>query len=78
MEDEQVKDEVIETQEQPKEEPQIQPNVELEKLKLENEQLRTQLAKAELEKDEAQKAFLNKGNTVTPPRDFKTLVEDIE
>jgi len=78
MEDEQVKDEVIETQEQPKEEPQIQPNVELEKLKLENEQLRTQLAKAEFEKDEAQKAFLNKGKEITPPRDFKTLIEDIE
>ena len=51
---------------------------EIELLRLENEQLKTQLAKAEFEKDEAQRAFLNKGNEVKEPRDFKSIVEDIE
>lgn len=51
---------------------------EIESLRLENEQLKTQLAKAEFEKDEAQRAFLNKGNEVKEPRDFNSIVEDIE
>lgn len=85
MADEQVKDEVIEQVNDPAiEQPQVEQttqivvNPELEKLRLENEQLKTQLARAEFEKDEAQKAFLNNGKEVTPPRDYKTIVDDIE
>jgi len=85
MADEQVKETINEqvteqVNEQPQVEqtPQIETNPELEKLKLENEQLKTQLARAEFEKDEAQKAFLNNGKEVTPPRDYKSIVDDIE
>lgn len=51
---------------------------EIESLRLENEQLKTQLAKAEFEKDEAQRAFLNQGKELNQPRDFNSIVEDIE
>lgn len=79
MEEEQVKESQLEPQVGPQIEPQQdQINTELEKLKLENEQLKTQLARAEFEKDEAQKAFLNRGNEVKQGRDYKSIVEDIE
>lgn len=79
MADEQVNETVEEkVTEQVNEQPQIETNPELEKLRLENEQLKTQLARAEFEKDEAQKAFLNNGKEVTPPRDYKSIVDDIE
>ena len=84
MEEEQVKEEVIEQvndpaieQPQVEQTTQIEVNPELEKLKMENEQLKTQLARAEFEKDEAQKAFLNSGKEINPPRDYKSIVDDI-
>lgn len=51
---------------------------EADKLKLEMEILKTQLAKAEIEKQQAQKAILSRQTEVKQKRTFKTLMEDIE
>lgn len=53
-------------------------DVELEKLRIENEQLRNQLAKTELERDEAQRVFLHTGKEVKPQRDLNTILGDIQ
>lgn len=51
---------------------------EADKLKLEMEILKTQLAKAEIEKQQAQKAILSRQTEVKQKRTFKSLMEDIE
>lgn len=51
---------------------------EADKLKLEMEILKTQLAKAEIEKQQAQKAILSRQTEIKPKRTFKSLMEDIE
>lgn len=80
MEENEVNIEVekeVEVEEKKETVKEITPN-EIEQLEEQIESLRTRLATAERERDEAHRAFLNSGQEIQKKRDLNTLLEDIE